>query len=170
MATKRQQAAPRKTVRKATGAAKQVRPSRRTPTTMEPAAETMPRQFDQSLAPILLTLAQDGADEIAGPEIEEGHLWAALLRDGAEIARRTREVLEDAQANGEPAVDPGELRALEAAAGVIVTRESEGAVTAQPYASEEELVAAWSTLLSDLEPSEPGSAAVGSPEADENPT
>jgi hypothetical protein len=137
---------------------------------MEAAPETTPRQFDRSLAPILLALAQEGADEVAGPEVEEGHLWAALLRDGAEIARRTREALEDAQTNGEPPVDAGELRALEAAAGVIVTRESEGAVTAQPYASEEELAAAWSTLLADLEPSEPGSAAVGSPEADENPT
>lgn len=169
MATRTRRAAARKNAKKAIRAAKQTR-RRSNPTTMEVAPETMPRQFDQSLAPVLLTLAQEGADEVAGPEVEEGHLWAALLRDGADIARRTREALEDAQTNGEPVVDPEELRALEAAAGVIVMREREGAVSAQPYASEEDLAAAWSTLLADLEPSEPGSAAVGSPEADENPT
>lgn len=77
MATRTRRAAARKNAKKAIRAAKQTR-RRSTPTTMEVA----PDQFDQSLAPVLLTLAQEGADEVAGPEVEEGHLWAALLRDG----------------------------------------------------------------------------------------
>lgn len=129
------------------------------------------RRIGQPLDRVIFALAQERADEIAGLDEEEGNLWAALLEDGPEVARRSRELLEAGHIEiGQDAIDPEEWASLEHAAGVIVTRDNEGAISVQPYRSEDDLAAAWATLMADLEPGEPGPATVATPEADDNPT
>lgn len=53
---------------------------------------------------------------------------------------------------------------------MIVRRDEEGAVGVQPYRSDAELAAAWSAVMVELEPREPGSPDACSPESDDNPT
>lgn len=129
------------------------------------------RRIGQPLDEVIFALAQEEADEVAGLDREEGNLWGALLQDGSEVARRARELIEAGQTDvGFDAIDPEDWTAIEQAAGVIVMRDNEGAIAVQPYGSEENLAAAWATLMADLEPGEPGAATVKSPEADDNPT
>lgn len=123
------------------------------------------------LTGVIFLLAQEQADEIAGVNgvTEDG--FAALFRDGPDLARRTRELLETDEVDvGPDAVEPEEWRALEESAGVIVRRDAEGTVTVEPYPTDAELAAAWSAVMVELEPGEPGSPAAQSPESDENPT
>lgn len=129
------------------------------------------RRVGQPLDEIVLALAQEEADEVAGLDREEGNLWAALLEDGSEVARRARELIEAGQTDfALTDIDPDDWSTLEQAAGVIVMRDNEGAIAVQPYRTEENLAAAWAAMMADLEPGEPGSASVKSPESDDNPT
>lgn len=129
------------------------------------------RRVGQPLDEIIFALAQEEADEVAGLDREEGNLWAALLQDGSEVARRARELIEAGQTDVSPtAIDPDDWATVEQAAGVIVMRDNEGTIAVQPYGTEENLAAAWSAMMADLEPGEPGSSSVRSPESDDNPT
>ncbi|MGH2402886.1 MAG: hypothetical protein ACRDGN_00335 [bacterium] len=120
---------------------------------------------------MIFALAQEEADEVAGLDREEGNLWAALLQDGSEVARRARELIEAGQTDVSlNAIDSDDWAAVEQAAGLIVMRDNEGAIAVQPYGTEENLAAAWAAMMADLEPGEPGSPSVRSPEADDNPT
>lgn len=124
-----------------------------------------------ALSGVIFLLAQEQADEIAGMNGDPDGTIAALFRDGPDLARRTRELLETEEVDvGLDAVDPGDLAALEDSAGVIVRRDEDGAVDVQPYRSDDELAAAWSVVMVELEPGEPGSPTVLSPESDDNPT
>jgi hypothetical protein len=129
------------------------------------------RRIGQPLDEVIFALAQDEADEVAGLDREEGNLWAALLQDGADIARRARELIDAGHTDvRHDAVDPDDWTALEQAAGLIVMRDNDGSIGVQPYRSEDNLAAAWVAVMADLEPEEPGSARVVSPDADDNPT
>ena len=129
------------------------------------------RRVGQPLDEVVFALAQEEADEVAGLDREEGNLWAALLQDGSEVARRARELIEAGQTDLTlAAIDPDDWATVEQAAGVIVMRDNEGAIAIQPYRTEENLAAAWAALMADLEPGEPGSPSVKSPESDDNPT
>lgn len=123
------------------------------------------------LSGVIFLLAQEQADEIAGMNDDPPGAFAALFRDAPDLARRTRELLESDEIDvGPEAVDPEDLELLESAAGVVVRREEDGTVSVQPYRSDDELAAAWSAVMVELEPSEPGSQAISSPESDDNPT
>ena len=120
---------------------------------------------------LLYRLAQDRADEVTGLDQEEGNLWVALLRDGSALAQEARDLLKSGEFEfGTESVDLDELAALDRATGVIVARENSGALSVQPYESDENLAAAWSAMLADVEPGEPGAAAAVAPDADDNPT
>jgi hypothetical protein len=129
------------------------------------------RSIGPRLDEVIHRIAQDRADEVTGLDQEEGNLWAALLSDGPDLARQARDLLADGEFEfGGDAIDPDDLAALEIAAGVIVTRDNDGNLSVQPYQAEEDVAAAWSAVLADVEPGEPGPPSVASPEADDNPT
>jgi hypothetical protein len=125
----------------------------------------------ETLVQAIYTLAEEGADEVIGPDAETGHLWAALIRDGAALAGRIRDEAFTGDLDaGSGGIDASEWTVLENAAGVIVTRDDQGAISVEPFATEEELAAAWAALTVDVEPGEPGPPTVESPESDDNPT
>ncbi|MGQ0570031.1 MAG: hypothetical protein ACT4P5_10965 [Armatimonadota bacterium] len=125
----------------------------------------------QPLAAAIFALAQEAADEVAGPGGDTGSFWAGLIRDGPDLVRRLREHLAvgglDVDAES---IEPGDWDTLDKAAGVIVMREDSGEIAVQAYRADDDLAAAWTAILVDIEPSEPGSPAAQSPEADDNPT
>jgi hypothetical protein len=111
------------------------------------------RTIAPPLRDVLYTMAEEGADEETTDLSED--VWAGLMRDGADVARRIEEGLETDEALIEPdEVDPDDLAALREAAGVIVTRDHRrGRVTAAAFPDENELLAAWNALVAELEPS-----------------
>jgi hypothetical protein len=129
------------------------------------------KSLGEPLEQVIYTLAEEGADEVVGPSEGPDSLWAALMRDGSEIVHSVREHLAGDEASVDAgAIEPGDWNVLEQAAGVIVMREGTGRVSVQAYRADEDLAAAWTAILADVEPDEPGSAAVKSPDADDNPT
>jgi hypothetical protein len=123
------------------------------------------------LEQIIHDLAVDGADEIVRSDRQPGGAWAALVRDGPELVRRVWDLWATGDLDVPPeAIDSKEWTTLEQAAGVIVLREGEAEVSVQAYGTEEDLAAAWTAILAEFTPDEPGSAAIQSPEADDNPT
>jgi hypothetical protein len=105
------------------------------------------------LTEMLYTIAEEGADEEASDFSED--VWAGLMRDGADVARRVEEEIEAGDAPvGREEIDPDDLAAIRGAAGVIITRDHRrGRVNAETYPDENELVAAWNALMVELEPS-----------------
>jgi hypothetical protein len=149
--------------------------SRAATTTMAKATPARTPSHLKSIGPrldeLIYRLAQDRADEVTGLDQEAGNLWAALLRDGPELAQEARDLLKAGEFEfGTESVDLDELAALDRATGVIVMRDNGGALSVQPYESDEDLAAAWSAILADVEPGEPGAPTAASPESDENPT
>jgi hypothetical protein len=136
-------------------------------TSMEPRV----RAIGEPLSRVIYELATDQADETAGPELEDNSAWAALFRDGPDLASRILEMKDAGQLDVDPeALTGSDWAALERSAGVIVMRDAEGILTVRPYESEDDLAAAWSAVMADLEAGEPGSPTVASPESDSNPT
>lgn len=114
------------------------------------------------LSGVIFLLAQEQADEIAGLNQNGGDEFAALIRDGSDLARRTRDLIETDQVDvGAEAVEPDDWASLERAAGVIVRRDPEGKVTVEPFETDDDLAAAWSAVMVELEPEEPGSPQSG---------
>jgi hypothetical protein len=111
------------------------------------------RAIAPPLTGVLYTMAEEGADEETSDLSED--MWAGLMRDGADVARRVEEEIEagDAPVARED-VDPDDLAAIRDAAGVIVTRDHRrGRVRAETYPDDNELLAAWKALVTELEPS-----------------
>lgn len=98
-------------------------------------------------------MAQEQADEIAGLNQNRTDEFAALFRDAPNLARRTRDLIETDQVDvGPEAIEPEDWAMLERSAGVIVRRDNGGKVTVQPYESDDDLAAAWSAVMGELEP------------------
>ena len=125
----------------------------------------------EPLTGVIFLLAQEQADEMAGVNDVGAEGFAALFRDGPDLARRVRELVEGDEVDvGPEAIDPDQMQLVEQSAGVVLRREADGAVTAEPYPTDADLAAAWSAVMVELEPDEPGSPAAQSPESDDNPT
>lgn len=125
----------------------------------------------EPLAGVIFLLAQEQADEMAGVNDDGTDGFAALFRDGPDLARRARELIETDEVDvGPEAIEPEQWEALESSAGVIVRSDPAGGVMVEPYPTDAELAAAWSAAMVELEPAEPGSPAAQSPESDDNPT
>ena len=67
-------------------------------------------------------------------------------------------------------IDPAELSDVRAATGMIVTRDAEGDIAVRSFDSPDELAAAWSAIMVELAPAEPGAPTVGPADSDNNPT
>ncbi|HLW49245.1 MAG TPA: hypothetical protein VKW09_15975 [bacterium] len=111
------------------------------------------RAIAPPLTDVLYIMAEEGADEETSDLSED--MWAGLMRDGADVARRVEEEIEAGDAPvGREDVDPEDLTAIRDAAGVIVTRDHRhGRVSAETFPDENELLAAWNALVVELEPS-----------------
>jgi hypothetical protein len=111
------------------------------------------RAIAPPLTDVLYTMAEEGADEETSDLTED--MWAALMRDGADVARRVEEEMDAGDAAvSRDEVDPDDLAAIRDAAGVIITRDHRrGRVSADTYPDEDELLAAWNAILAELEPS-----------------
>lgn len=125
----------------------------------------------EPLTGVIFLLAQEQADEMAGLNDVGADGFAALFRDGPDLARRARELLETDEVDvGSDAIDPEQWQLIEESAGVVVRRDPDGTVTVEPYPTDADLAAAWSAIMVELEPGEPGSPPAQSPESDDNPT
>jgi hypothetical protein len=110
------------------------------------------RTIASPLTDVLYTMAEEGADEETSDLTED--MWAGLMRDGADVARRVEEEVDaDTAAVSRDEIDPDDLVAIRDAAGVIITRDHrDGRVSAETYPDENELLAAWNTIVAELEP------------------
>ncbi|HET7265136.1 MAG TPA: hypothetical protein VFL28_10740 [bacterium] len=117
------------------------------------------RAIAAPLTDVLYMMAEEGADEETSDLTED--TWAGLMRDGADVARRVEEEIDTGGVTvPRENVDPDDLNAIRAAAGVIVTRDHRrGRVNAETYPNESELLVAWTAIVTELAP--------GSPEAEE---
>ncbi len=107
----------------------------------------------EPLSGVIFLLAQEQADEMAGLNDVGAKGFAALSRDGPDLARRTRELLETDQVDvGADAIEPEQWQAVEQSAGVVVRRDADGALTVEPYPTDADLAAAWSAVMVELEP------------------
>lgn len=125
----------------------------------------------EPLAGVIFLLAREQADEMAGVNDAGADGFAALFRDGLDLARRFRELVETDEVDvGPEAIEPEQWEVLETSAGVVVRRHPDAGVTVEPHSTDAELAAAWSATMVELEPGEPGSPAARSPESDDSPT
>ncbi len=110
------------------------------------------RELAPPLTNLLYTMAEEGADDWATGS--GGDLWAGLLRDGAEIARRLREQIEADAAVTWDTTDAEDWAALRTAFAVIVRRDHRrNTVSARAFSDEAELLDEWEATKADLEPS-----------------
>jgi hypothetical protein len=111
------------------------------------------RAIAPPLTDVLYIMAEEGADEETSDLSED--MWAGLMRDGADVARRVEEEIEaDDTTVAREDVDPDDLAAIRDSAGLIVTRDHRrGRVIAETYPDENELLAAWNALVTEIEPS-----------------
>ncbi|HEV2284299.1 MAG TPA: hypothetical protein VGX75_18080 [bacterium] len=111
------------------------------------------RAIAPPLTDVLYTMAEEGADQETSDLTED--VWAGLMRDGADVARRVEEEVDaDSATVSRDEIDPDDLVAIRDAAGVIITRDHRhGRVSAETYPDENELEAAWNAIVAELEPS-----------------
>src|SRR5579859_356948 len=97
-------------------------------------------------------MAEEGADQETSDLTED--MWAGLMRDGADVARRVEEEVDaDNTTVSRDEIDPDDLIAIRDAAGVIITRDHRrGRVSAETYPDEAELLVAWNAIVAELEP------------------
>jgi hypothetical protein len=127
------------------------------------------RAVSLPLRQALYAIAREQADE----EVESADLgmWAGLIRQADAAADQIPDVVLSGDVDPSSGqFDPAELAALRASAGLIVTRDADGDIAVREFPSLEELAAAWSAILVELTPSEPGAPTVRSPESEDNPT
>ena len=133
------------------------------PGTVDGVADASP-----ALTQALLAVAEDAADEQTVDDESGG--WAALLRDGEEIARSVSDpdvIAEVAPAAGE--IDPDEWERLRASSGVVVLRDARGRASARIFSSSDDLWAEWTRVMAEVSPEQPGPGTTRSPESDDNP-
>ena len=127
------------------------------------------RTVSVPLSQVLYAIARDQADE----EAESANLgvWAGLVRDVETAADRVPEASLAVDSDVKPAdIDTAELSQLRDCSGMIVTRDAAGAIAVRSFESPDELAAAWSAILVELTPGEPGAPTATVPESDNNPT
>jgi len=97
----------------------------------------------------LYTMAEEGADDETTNLQED--VWAGLLRDGADVARRLREQIDVNRAVARDEIDAEDWTALGDAFGIIVRRDNRrNKVTARAFADEEDLLAEWEATKAEL--------------------
>lgn len=111
------------------------------------------RAIAPPLTDVLYTMAEEGADEETSDLTED--MWAGLMRDGADVARRVEEEIDAGDATvSRDEVDPDDLDAIRSAAGLIIRRDHRrGRVSAETYPAENDLLVAWNAVMTELEPS-----------------
>jgi hypothetical protein len=127
------------------------------------------RTVSAPLSEALYAIAREQSDE----EVESADLgmWAGLLRDVETVADRVPETSLAGDSGVDPRdIDTAELSHLRTSSGMIVTRDVDGAIAVRSFDSPDELAAAWSAILVELAPSEPGAPTTATPESDNNPT
>jgi len=107
------------------------------------------------LGAILYVIAREQADEQM--ESADHGVWAGLIRDAGTAA----DLVPKTALNGEAGVRHGpieadELSELRGSAGLIATLDSAGATAVRAFLTEEELAAAWSAILVELNPPRKG--------------
>jgi hypothetical protein len=111
----------------------------------------MSHELAPPLTNLLYAMAEEGADDWATGS--GGDVWAGLLRDDAEIARRLREQVEANDAVARDEIDVEDWVALGTAFGVIVRRDHRrNTVSARAFTDEEELLAEWEATKAELGP------------------
>jgi hypothetical protein len=107
------------------------------------------RELAPPLTDLLYTMAEEDADAETTNFQED--VWAGLLRDGTDIARRLTEQIEVTPAVARNQIDPEDWAALGDAFGIIVRRDSRrNRVTARVFADEEDLLAEWEATKAEL--------------------
>ena len=101
------------------------------------------------LTDLLYAMAEEGADAETTNFQED--VWAGLLRDGADVARRLTEQIDVNRAVARDEIDAEDWAALGDAFGIIVRRDNRrNRVTARAFADEEELLAEWEATKAEL--------------------
>jgi hypothetical protein len=104
-------------------------------------------------APPLTDLLYATAEEDADAETTnlQEDLWAGLLRDGADIARRLTERIEENRTVARDEIDAEDWAALGDTFGIIIRRDSpKNKVTARAFADEDDLLAEWEATKAEL--------------------
>ena len=101
------------------------------------------------LTDLLYMMAEEDADAEATNLQED--VWAGLLRDGADVARRLTEQIDVNRAVARDEIDAEDWAALGDAFGIIVRRDTRrNKVTARAFADEENLLAEWEATKAEL--------------------
>jgi hypothetical protein len=130
----------------------------------------MSRELSPPLPDLLYALAeQGGAEDEAGDR--EGPVWAALLRDGAEVRRELLDQVQAEDAETRNAIDPDDWAALRGAYAVVVRRDNRrNIVAAWSYADEEECLSDWEATRAEVQGSPPAVEAPDTGESTEGPS
>jgi hypothetical protein len=108
------------------------------------------RELAPPLTDLLYALAEEDADDETTNLRRD--IWAGLLRDGTDVARRVTEQIEVTPAVARNEIDPEDWAALGDAFGIIVRRDDHrNMVTARAFADEEDLLAEWEATRAELE-------------------
>jgi len=107
------------------------------------------RELAPPLPDLLYAMAEEDADAETTNYQEE--VWAWLLRDGADVARRLAEQFEVNRTAARDEIDAEDWAALGDAFGIIVRRgHRRHDVTARAFADEEDLLAEWEATKAEL--------------------
>jgi len=107
------------------------------------------RELAPPLTDLLYAMAEQDADDETTNLQED--VWAGLLRDGADVARRLTEQIEGTRTVARNEIDPEDWAALGDAFGIIVRRDNRrNRVTAHAFADEEDLLAEWEATKAEL--------------------
>ena len=105
----------------------------------------------EPLAGVIFLLAQEQADEMAGVNDAGADGFAALFRDGPDLARRARELVETDEVDvGPEAIEPEQWEVLETSAGVVVRRHPDAGVTVALHPTDAELAAVLNWTLQEF--------------------
>jgi len=116
------------------------------------------RELSPPLPDLLYAMAEEGADDETADRGAEA--WAALLRDGADVAERLAEQIDASAAVTRDDIDPEDWAALTDAFGIVVKRDNRRrTVSARAFADEEDLLAEWEATKVELNPAVPAGEA-----------
>ena len=127
------------------------------------------RTVSSPLSEALYAIAREQSDE----EVESANfgVWAGLVRDVETAADRVPETFLAGDSGvklGE--IGSGDLSQVRASSGMIVIRDAGGEIAVRSFDSADALAAAWSAILVELTPDDPGAPIVTTPESDNRPT